>query len=36
MNIQTNDKIRIKYGEQELVFVGLEEGLKDFNEDNLK
>ena len=35
MNIQTNDKIRIKYGEQELVFVGLEEGLKEFNEDNL-
>ena len=35
MNIQTNDKIRIKYGEQELIFVGLEEGLKEFNEDNL-
>ena len=35
MNIQTNDKIRIKYGENELVFVNLEEALRDFNEDNL-
>lgn len=35
MNIQTNDKIRVKYGDQDLVFVGLEEALKDFNEDNL-
>ena len=35
MNIQTNDKIRVKYGETELVFVNLEEALKDFNEDNL-
>ncbi len=35
MNIQTNDKIRVKYGEQDLIFVGLEEALNDFNEDNL-
>lgn len=35
MNMQTNDKIRIQYGEQELVFVCLEEALKEFNEDNL-
>lgn len=35
MNIQTDDKIRIKYGETDLVFVNLEEALKEFNEDNL-
>ena len=35
MNIQTDDKIRVKYGESDLVFVNLEEALKEFNEDNL-
>lgn len=35
MNINTNDKIRIKYNDNELVFVGLENALKDFNEENL-
>ena len=35
MNIQTDDKIRVKYGEKDLIFVGLEEGLKEFNEENL-
>lgn len=35
MNIQTDDKIRVKYGETDLVFVNLEEALKEFNEDNL-
>ena len=29
MNIQTNDKIRVKYGETDLVFVNLEEALKE-------
>ena len=35
MNIQTNDKIRVKYGDKDLIFIGLEEALNDFNEDNL-
>lgn len=35
MNIQTNDKIRIQYGDNELIFVNLEEALKEFNEENL-
>ena len=35
MNIQTNDKIRVKYGDSDLIFVNLEEALKEFNEDNL-
>ena len=35
MNIQTDDKIRVKYGENDLVFVNLEEALKEFSEDNL-
>jgi len=35
MNIQTDDKIRVKYGDEDLVFVNLEEALKEFNEDNL-
>ena len=35
MNIQTDDKIRVKYGDKDLVFVNLEEALKEFNEENL-
>ena len=35
MNIQTDDKIRVKYGDEDLVFVNLEEALKEFNEENL-
>jgi|TARA_B110000259_G_scaffold111941_1_gene127839 hypothetical protein len=35
MNIKTDDKIRVKYGDSDLIFVNLEEALNDFTEDNL-
>tara|TARA_B110000259_G_scaffold163552_1_gene188970 strand:- start:3183 stop:3695 length:513 start_codon:yes stop_codon:yes gene_type:complete len=35
MNIKTDDKIRVKYGEDDLTFVNLEEALREFNEENL-
>ena len=35
MSIQTNDKIHIKYGNQDLPFIGLEESLKEYNEENI-
>ena len=35
MNIQTNDKIHIKYGDHDLPFIALEESLKEYNEENI-
>jgi hypothetical protein len=35
MSIQTNDKINIKYGDNDLPFIGLEESLKEYNEENI-
>ena len=35
MNIKTNDKIYIKYGDNDIPFIGLEESLKEYNEENI-
>ena len=35
MNIRTNDKIYIKHGDLNIPFIGLEEALKEYNEENL-
>jgi hypothetical protein len=35
MNIKTNDKIYIKHGDISIPFIGLEEALKEYNEENL-
>ena len=35
MNVRTNDKIYIKHGDLNIPFIGLEEALKDYNEENL-
>ena len=35
MNIKTNDKIYIKHGDLNIPFIGLEEALKEYNEENL-
>lgn len=35
MNVRTNDKIYIRHGDYNIPFVGLEEALKEYNEDNI-
>lgn len=35
LHVHTNDKIRVKDGDNETIFIGLEEALKEFNEENL-
>ena len=35
MNVKTNDKIYIKHGDINIPFIGLEESLKEYNEENL-
>tara|TARA_Y100001970_G_scaffold31463_1_gene39116 strand:+ start:21724 stop:22242 length:519 start_codon:yes stop_codon:yes gene_type:complete len=35
MNVKTNDKIYIKHGNLNIPFIGLEEALKEYNEENL-
>jgi hypothetical protein len=33
--LKTNDKIAIRYGSDQLIFVGLEGGIRTFNEENI-
>jgi hypothetical protein len=33
--LKTNDKIPIRYGADQLIFVGLEGGIREFNEENI-
>ena len=35
MNVRTNDKIYIRHGDYNIPFVGLEEALKEYNEENI-
>jgi hypothetical protein len=35
MNVKTNDKIFIKHGDYNIPFIGLEEALKEYNEENI-
>jgi len=35
MNVKTNDKIYIKHGDLNIPFIGLEESLKEYNEENI-
>lgn len=35
MNVINDDKIYIKHGELNIPFIGLEESLKDYNEENI-
>lgn len=35
MNVRTNDKIYIKHGDLNIPFIGLEESLKEYNEENI-
>ena len=35
MNVKTNDKIYIKHGELNIPFIGLEEALIEYNEENI-
>ena len=33
MNVKTNDKIFIRHGDYNIPFIGLEEALKEYNEE---
>tara|TARA_Y100000389_G_C17230538_1_gene397919 strand:- start:150 stop:668 length:519 start_codon:yes stop_codon:yes gene_type:complete len=35
MNVKTNDKIFIRHGDYNIPFIGLEEALKEYNEENI-
>ena len=35
MNVINDDKIYIKHGELNIPFIGLEESLKEYNEENI-
>jgi len=35
MNVRTNDKIYIRHKDYNIPFIGLEEALKEYNEDNI-
>jgi|TARA_B110000444_G_scaffold129016_1_gene121402 hypothetical protein len=35
MNVKSNDKIFIRHGEYNIPFIGLEEALKEYNEENI-